>query len=397
MPDDKYKYDVFISYSSPDRPWAEKLYRALKEEKQLEVFFDQERLETGNPWEPQLIKALEASQHLVMLWSNNAQISPWVNREVYSFVNDLDRAAATLTGVQRRFIPINLEGENRALSRFQAINELRAANSYAQTPDKGAQSVAQQLWQSVVNAIANAIRKDDPAIPVLRAVLAIKADEIGKLDEAPADLPTLPELLQKLELGDRTQLGRYYGAQREDWKPFRGEKSARQILDGLLTEVNTQLNTEPYRKRIGERRFRWEPLPPEFWTNRETANQVREQLAAGTQLAVCVIDPISLYSDLVLRRLNMLTKSFAGENVLVATLAPFRTPSLLDELSKTLQQFSLDFINDYFNPPLLRSGSYVNLGFNLSDDQNLKRLINLNLGSVVSKFQQPNQHTFLRQ
>jgi hypothetical protein len=46
-----YQYDVFISFSSTDRPWALELYHALKA-KDRNPFLDRERLDGGNRGSP---------------------------------------------------------------------------------------------------------------------------------------------------------------------------------------------------------------------------------------------------------------------------------------------------------------------------------------------------------
>ena len=81
MPTDpKYEYDVFISYKSEDRPWADKLYSDLQS-KGLVPFIDHKRLEAGREWEPQLAVALGRSEHLVVLWSDEADRSSWVRKQ----------------------------------------------------------------------------------------------------------------------------------------------------------------------------------------------------------------------------------------------------------------------------------------------------------------------------
>ncbi len=113
-----------------------------------------------------------------------------------------------------------------------------------------------------------------------------------------------------------------------------------------------------------------------------------------------MIDPLSLYHNLVSKRLRDLDECFKNEQVVVMTLAPYKTPDLLEEMSRTLQSFSLDFINGYYDPPIFPSGTYANLGLNLSDDQNIKRLFCLNLGQFVSRLQAQQSQTrspFLQQ
>jgi TIR domain len=68
----QFDYNVFISYSREDRPWAERLSQSLQAQG-LKAFYDRESIRIGDQWEPALIKAIDASRHLVVLWSSYAQ------------------------------------------------------------------------------------------------------------------------------------------------------------------------------------------------------------------------------------------------------------------------------------------------------------------------------------
>src|SRR6059036_868772 len=82
---------------------------------------DRQRLEAGKPWEKQLSKAVEESQHFIVLWSNNAKQSDWVNRELGRFDVMLDSAGPQLNRPERRLIFISLENQNTAFSSTQMI------------------------------------------------------------------------------------------------------------------------------------------------------------------------------------------------------------------------------------------------------------------------------------
>src|SRR6476659_4239635 len=105
-------YDVFVSYTAADRAWAEKVEGDLAAGG-LRVFRDQNRLDAGRKWETQLQTALDGSQHLVVVWSNRANSSSWVQKELARF----DNHAAE--DDRRRLICLNLEGDNPAYSTFQ--------------------------------------------------------------------------------------------------------------------------------------------------------------------------------------------------------------------------------------------------------------------------------------
>ena len=63
---------------------AAKLYASLKD-KNLDVFFDQERLDVGKEWRAELLEDLANSQHLVALWSDAAKQFEWVRHEITRF------------------------------------------------------------------------------------------------------------------------------------------------------------------------------------------------------------------------------------------------------------------------------------------------------------------------
>ena len=71
---------IFLSYSSADAPWCERLASELQRHR-LDVFMDSTSLRAGAGWEQQVLQALEESQFFIVLWSANASKSDWVVRE----------------------------------------------------------------------------------------------------------------------------------------------------------------------------------------------------------------------------------------------------------------------------------------------------------------------------
>jgi len=98
-----YKYDVFLSHNSQDKPAVKWLAARLEDEAKLKVFLDIWNLIPGDPWQEDLEKALDASR-TVAVFLGPAGISGWHNEEL---------RAALKTRVQnpeRRVIPILLPG-----------------------------------------------------------------------------------------------------------------------------------------------------------------------------------------------------------------------------------------------------------------------------------------------
>ncbi len=71
--------DVFISYRRSDRPTAEALYRALKEEG-LDIWWDG-GLQAGETFDEKIQSVLQAAKAVVLLWSPEAVDSDWVRGE----------------------------------------------------------------------------------------------------------------------------------------------------------------------------------------------------------------------------------------------------------------------------------------------------------------------------
>jgi len=98
-----YKYDVFLSHNSQDKPAVKWLAARLEDEAKIKVFLDIWNLIPGDPWQEDLEKALDASR-TVAVFLGPAGISGWHNEEL---------RAALKTRVldpERRVIPILLPG-----------------------------------------------------------------------------------------------------------------------------------------------------------------------------------------------------------------------------------------------------------------------------------------------
>ncbi|NOT55904.1 MAG: toll/interleukin-1 receptor domain-containing protein [Deltaproteobacteria bacterium] len=380
MPD--YSYDVFISYSSADRSWALKLSAALRE-KGMKPFLDQERLDIGKPWEPALAKAVQTSQHFIVLWSNHAEKSRWVGRELGVFEAIVDPAVSGPTQEDRRFIFLMLEGENPAYTSMQMLSDLREANAY----EGGADAVDPSPWQKVVKKLVDAMRANDPSTPLPVAVLSMTRQELTQLDpnEERTFGPSLNTLLQNLGMGTIETLARYYGEERTDWRPFGNPLNVRQILDTLLDKVNNGV-TPP---------FRWEPLDPQFWTNMAVARGEREKLLS--HLSVVVIDPLSLYDERVYDRFVFLSRCFESEKSIIMALTPFGMPQPFSRLNTMIRDRCTPFFDTYYDPPIPYNKASALLGVNISDESDVRRLLRLSLGQHLRGKSTVPTSSYLRQ
>lgn len=82
-----YKYDVFLSYNSQDRPLIEAVARRLEDEEGLNPFFDKWHLIPGEPVQEALEKALDSSETCAVFVGPNG-LGPWENVELRSMLDD---------------------------------------------------------------------------------------------------------------------------------------------------------------------------------------------------------------------------------------------------------------------------------------------------------------------
>jgi hypothetical protein len=84
--------DVFISYKSEDREWAEKL-DALIQSAGYTTWWDTS-LETGERYNERIDNELRAAKAVIVIWSERSWVSAWVKEEAL-FARDRDRLLPT--------------------------------------------------------------------------------------------------------------------------------------------------------------------------------------------------------------------------------------------------------------------------------------------------------------
>ncbi|MFN8001764.1 MAG: SUMF1/EgtB/PvdO family nonheme iron enzyme [Acidobacteriota bacterium] len=99
---EQFRYDVFISHSSHDKPAARELAERLRRDG-LKVWFDEWEIKPGDAIPRKIQEGLEQSQTLVLLMSQHASASEWVTFEHHSVL------FRDPTNQQRRFIPVRLD------------------------------------------------------------------------------------------------------------------------------------------------------------------------------------------------------------------------------------------------------------------------------------------------
>lgn len=147
-----FRYAAFISYSSKDAVFAQKLHRALesygipssvgefdlldgagKRNRIYPVFRDREELAAGSLGE-RIAESLKASRALIVVCSPNAAASPWVEAEIQSFLA-LGRRERVFAIVAAAAPLFDAKGADATLSCFPpAFREVALTNAKALEP-----------------------------------------------------------------------------------------------------------------------------------------------------------------------------------------------------------------------------------------------------------------------
>ena len=316
-----YKYDIFLSYSQSDRPWARKLFDELAARK-LKVFFDKERLDSGKPWDDQLRSALNVSRSLLVVWTDeHAGTSDWVSRERAAFwlLPDL--------GEKRQLLSLNLHGQPQADVRLQGLEDLKAPG----IDWLDVTTVDAVTWKKVLDRIQ--VSLSGTLVPMPVAVLTLTRPEAEAL-------PPQDWLDIEAQLGvSKAQGIAMYGAERGDWTPLGGPDTVMSLLDRLEQRVNAQI-------KAATARYYWDLAPETFWTDVDVAATFAARVASPDAPSLVVIDPIAIRNRDVLDRLYLFQDSIARNHTAIVVLAPFMMPSP----TRRLRGWLLNNARTYFSP-----------------------------------------------
>lgn len=369
-----YEENVFISYSSEDAPWAAKLEGSLKTALIKKVYRDKNRLLPGAKWEDELMTKVRASQHLVILWSANSNLTDWVRRERGNFEAAIATPARGEGPANRLMIFVRLDDEDLANASLQVINNIKEAKAYAE----GADNIDPKIWQAVIDQIVSAIQNLDDSIPVPTAVLAATYTEIESLPPA-----TLDALVKDLGIGSNQALFDRYKPldplkpKRTDWKPFGSSDSIERVLDRQQARINA-VTADP--------KFRLDYVKDEFWTDIQTARRYADTMRE--HLSLIVIDPISLAVDIVYRRANLLKKCLANSETAVMVSTPFSLSRPFLRIRELIKDNGSPFFDEYFLPPvhdMTLAPPAAALGIYVGDEEDTERLLLAAMAPYVRK------------
>lgn len=362
-----FKYDVFISYASADRPWAKQLADDLTE-REFEVFFDRDGLEPGENWRDQLDDKLDSSQHIIVLWSNNADKSKYVPYERIYF----HTKARGTTDPARREILVQLEDPApTVLNDKQMITEIKESGTYA----NGFPNRDINAWATVLRRIEKTIRDRSSGLRILVAVLASTRDSLDNLDfeKAFREFGTMNSVIAAMGIKSKADLLEHYGKTPNDWRPFGDNANIWTVLDNLKRRV-----ADATRDKF---QIDWEPIGSDLWSM-DLAVAEREANRLVKDLSLVVIDPISLVDDQVRDAVELVRHCFSNAQSTVMVLTPFRMLEPSVSLRKLVKSRALTFFDLFYKPPVPPS-SFANFGVNIGDEVDMNRLVLMTLGQYV--------------
>jgi hypothetical protein len=361
------KWDVFISYSSSDAAWAERLEKDLTA-RGVSVFRDQARLTAGEKWDDALRDELADSQHLLLLWSNDhAGKSKWVGEEAASFRTLMHLDCRQGRPMSRRLVQVCLQGRDEHYSEWHAVSAISDAEAYA----KGAANIDPNLWCKVLDRIVAAIAKDDDWPPVLQAVLASTKERMQAIPGSHAPTGSAHDfgtVLTKLGISREALLERY-GSERTNWKPFGNSREILTVLSDLRAALLDRQAP----------RFRWQPVAEEFWSDdprdEDNISNIVEELCERP--AVVVIDALSLYDRGVFERYNrVLPECLANEYAALMVLPPFKNEQR-DYLRDVLKATAQKLFEQLYRQEFKKAGRQprANCSFLTHDDYEMRRML----------------------
>jgi len=354
------QYNVFISYSSQDRPWAERLRDSLAGHG-LQVYFDRDSLRDGDGWEKQLEGGLKHADHLVCLWSQKACNSAWVNRELAQF-----RAKAPAAGGDAKLLIVQLDDRPNAYGSTQQIAVPALKEAYA----NAANPITDEAWGRLVDRLVAGVNHSTNTLEVPVALLTLTRDQAQTLT------PDLRARLKR-DLGlDDEALAARYGQDRLDWRPFGTTTTIRQVLEVARSDLNHWLTPQS---------IAWHLPGPTFWTEVKAARDFAARMASS-RLGAVVIDPVAMLVVGLPGKLGHFDRCLHCENVAFIAVPPAPASAQEGLFHDWLGEFAPSTFERYFEPPLPdMQAPHARYGVGLGDVGQVRRLLQRSVGDHLRK------------
>lgn len=369
------RYHLFISYSSKDRPWAQRLYDELRRSfPTLRIFWDRESLRPGEDFRSQLRDGTIETDDLIALWSNNANASQEVVYEI----------AAYEARSQKQIFYFPLDSTHSPSNYLQGFTSVLDAHAYqAGVPDLGNSSLDSNAalrrdWDRNIRQLGDAILSKEGTQPIVLAVLAIEAGWLPDLLR-PSRLGPLHDVKHYLEaIGIQwADLASRYGSTAFEWQPFGSGVNIIDLVENRRVSTNATL---------GPNQFHWRPMDllREFLALPDEAALKRKMEELSAQPSVVVVDPISLYHEDVKTVFLRLNEYVSRENATVVSFSPVYRQGV-DILYDSLKRRGSPLLDPWFEPAIPPTTTFARCGINLDSLAEFDRLVRSRLGMLAAE------------
>jgi hypothetical protein len=371
-------YDLFISYSGFDRPWAKKLYDDLQANyPSIRTFWDQESIGAGVDWRKKLTASALTAKHLVVIWSEQAKASGEVVLEIGEFNADV-RRNPKIELSERLSFAIGLDGmPGVSLELRQGFPGL-APFYKPEQEDRGIGAVdttsADSAWRRMIRMIANAVANADAAEPIIAGIVCTNrsrfsvVEQLRTLAQHPNGL-SLNEFLTQYQL-TWEQVRARYGANALQWRPFGGTGTVVDLLEDLRMQANSKLNSRYW--------FRWEYMDLADQTYFKRIKELNQRPS------LVVVDPISLFDYYTANVFRELEAYLQEEHSVMVSLSPVGE-SGSDWFSAAIRAQSNPLLDEYFEPPIPPRGGFAKCVLNVQRISELERLVRGRIGAMQVK------------
>jgi hypothetical protein len=371
----EYRHDLFISYSSADRSWAEKLNTdLLARDDKLRIFFDRQSLREGAKWEDQLNAALKSSRHLAVLWSDKAaDPNSWVGPEIQTF----DAAASASGNPNERLVfYIPLQGKRQNLESLQALPDIRELEVYGKEENELEPDIKQKkadAWARIITKILNGMRMDPNMDSVPLAILTASRFEFDRIPRDDEDVAmNLDSLVARVGTLTYEELQSRYMEKPLDWRPFGGARTIVDLFDEILVPINTTL------ANANQRAIRWELIDFANIKVGDDAAVSRIVSQLNSQFSILVVDPIALYHRRIRRIFRFFGPVLANDRTVTVTFSPVTNEAPF-HVSYSVRDLVRPILDAYFDPPVTVVNRFPNFGMNITQCDDIRRLVMLGL------------------
>lgn len=369
---------LFISYSHADVSWADVLHKRL-EDRGISCFFDEASIRVGEDWNIRIRSDLMASDHMLVLWSKEAKSSDWVRTEIGRFDAligmDIENHGAT----KRKLIFLLMDTDEQSHQHDQQITRLKNSGAYPGDPS----TIAYALWSQIVNEVQAAVTDDRNSIPVSLAVLALTSSRFDSLYSQNLNgfATSVNSALSSIgidysEPSAFSDFKQRYGNHPTNWKPFDGKEDVFDILESVRLEFNQRVDHEG-------KHFKWARIGEKFYEgdNEDASNELqRIRRLDKNHLACFVIDPISLFDNCIVEKLNILDSFFDDENTIILVLTPVVLIHHI-RLLKLIRDKATAFFNRQHYSAVRRR--YAHFAMNIGAESDIGRVLRAAMGPHV--------------